>query len=425
MQHAAETQRATPSPEVATRPAPPRGAGGTSADLRTMDYDQGAACLAPPEEQAPAEVSKPLGRDEFFALLEATRLTDNALGHIGAARGLAATQLAGEASERDPAPWWQDAAIAAGTVALASATAGVGGVLLAGAVSAMERRGLTSSLAAVLVGGLKDATTGFLGSAIQNASVAELGPSSTTARKFFHIQSTAIATATMQLQSSFIRVSSAIMEASPDPVAYADAFAEAVGDVSLDAAFSMQRNASLDAWCTYQAKAALDPEGGRAEGPTNARAALDAAKPDGVLELGVTLRGDGTTSRIQEARIEGLNATLRAYLVGRPIGALGLPVVIRAEAERPRAQPAYTANYAARADDPTFRSVKVARDESGSVVVGTARGPAMIWLAQRGGDVSPSADHAGEPSAASVLRGASALVHQDIEPQTLSGEVLK
>lgn len=439
MSHAAKVQRSaqqlepapaaaqTPEPESATR----RGAGATSADLRTMDYDEGAACLAPKDDAPPAEAAGPAKPGACTMMDPAVEdtfdLIDAALVNLREARSEAAGHLAIDGAKQDAAPWWHEAAIIAGSVALASATMGIGGALFAGAAAASQASGLSTAVASAVVDGLKGAAKSFMGKAIREAMPRAVPPGSDAAQEFFRAQQNVIRESASGEQNTFTEHIRPMIRSGPKPLDQAKAIRRGVASVPRDQVRVIQRQASIDAWCRLQAQSKLNRQSGDAGGPTDMHQALEQrGEAPGLVRLSVVLDAAGQTAKIESARVGGLNERLRGELIGRTVGSLDVPVLISAripaKPRPPRGRPVHAST-----DSPgvTMSSADIARDEAGNVLVAAARGPAALWLASLGGADAPAADSGILVDQKAVVLGSSRLVHEVIEPQALSAEVMR
>jgi hypothetical protein len=430
MPHAAKVQRPAQQPEplpAVAQAAEPESAarkhaGATSADLRTMDYEEGTACLAPKDDapQAQPELTRAeeLRREDAFDQITAIQAS------LLNARAEELTWLASASAHKDSPPWWRDAAIVAGAAALTAATAGLGTAVFAGAAAALQRSGLGTTIAQATLGGLRDAAKSFLGKAIEEQAKPALEPGQACAQQFFHTQAIALRATDFDQQRFLIAQARPAIRAAPDSVAQAEAIARGMGTVTPTEARLIQRRASVDAWCAYRGRASVESAGDASAGPTNMRAGLDESELPGVLELKVVAGAPGSRVQVQTARVAGLNEQLRSHLTGRPIGSLRVPMVVSAVVH-PGAPSPTADGVPARAHGPGCMHVKLSRDECGNVLLSADSGPAQAWFARRGGAEPASAPPINGRHLDASTRGAAAFIHEDIEPQMLSAEVMK
>ncbi|MEZ4266424.1 MAG: hypothetical protein R3F39_08600 [Myxococcota bacterium] len=387
-----------------------------------MDYEEGAACLAPKDDAAAAapELTKEeeYRREDAFDQISAIHT-----GLLGG-RASALSQLALDSAHKDVPPWWQEAALGAASVALATATAGLGSSVLVGVGAALKGSGLGVAVAEAAVKGLSSAAKSFMGKAIQEAAKPALEPGTDSAAQFFRMQEQTVRNSAFDQQNVLTKEVRPAIRATPDSVAQAEAIARGMATIDPAQAGLIQRQASLDAWCTYRAKASLESERDASVGPTNMRAALAEGELPGVLELKVVAGGPGSRVQVLSAQIAGMNARLRSDLTGRSIGSLRVPMVVSAVVHPGSALPSPD-GAPARAHGPGCMHAKLARDEGGNVLLATDSGPAQTWFALRGGAETASSGADVRASLDASTRGAAVFVHDDIEPQVLTAEVMK
>lgn len=434
MPHAAKVQRPEQQPALSPavseasepEPAARRAVGATSADLRTMSYEEGAACLAPKDaapEVAP-KAARELTKEEEYRREDAFDAITAIHGGLLDGRAAELERVADQSASKDAPPWWQEAAIVAGSVALTSATAGLGAAVFAGAAAAAQSSGLSTAIAQAAASGLKGAAKSFLGAAIREGAKAPREPKADSAAQFFQMQEDAIRNTAHHQQIEFIEQMRPAIRAAPNSVAQAEAIARGMATIKPSQAGLIQRTASVDAWCRYQAKASLESESDASDGPADMPAMLEEPDVAGVLELTVVANAPGSGAHVQSAKIAGLNERLRSDLTGRSIGSLRIPMVVSAIVHHGASHPAADGARSP-ARDPGCLHVRLSRDEAGSVLLSGNPGPAQSWFARRGGAEGASAETPTRSDLAASIRGAAAFVHEDIEPQLLTARVME
>ncbi|RME29115.1 MAG: hypothetical protein D6798_00890 [Deltaproteobacteria bacterium] len=243
-------------------------------------------------------------------------------------RAAGVEELRQDASVEDPPPAWQSIAIAVGSVALATATAGVG-TLVAGRLVEASAKVANAMVKTALDKGLQTAITGAINAAGSN-------PATNVTDAFFRAQSASLRDASATVQDTWNLSGRAEMRRAEDPCAAAMQLFQALEE-GRKAAKMEQRRETLASWCNFQARGEL---GTYHEGQPNAGTDLGSQLGDtsakGVLGLEVTAGASSNSPvQVEDAEIEGLNETLRGELASRPIGQLGIPITVHGQVDPP------------------------------------------------------------------------------------------
>jgi hypothetical protein len=301
-------------------------------------------------------------------------------GQILVSRLAGVRELNDDANVEDPPPAWQGLALAAATIALSVATAGVGG-----AVAASIGAGVASGASKAVAKGIDDAIKAAIDTSLNatisgTLSTAMSNPGNSPADAFFRAQAASITEANVAAQDAFTSGGGRDMiRCADDPIQTAQTLLTSL-ESGRAVAQATQRLESLSSFCTLLAQADL---GVNREGTPNAGTELTEQLGDtsakGVLGLQIET-GERSRSRVTvtDAEIEGLNEGLRGDIERTPLNSLRMPITVHGEID-----PATLAEQFF-TKEPLHRGrLRFGQNESGTKFNDSSRAGDR-WLASRG-----------------------------------------